>query len=447
MQHLFFHGPSGAGKSFAIARAAAEAGVTPAGFRSRKAADGAVYLGPAAGPFPLDAAHRVANVAVRPPVCDAARFDALGTALLASVRSGDFVLMDEIGFLERDAAAFSRRVLALLERTDIRIIGVCRADRDTPLLMRLRAHERVALQAVAPDAASRAGAVRLPRRPRAVSGASSSRAVRAAMRGGGVPCRAKRPSGARLRGGGTRAGTHSPSHADGAACAAPSGFLYFSDLRRAAYAPTICAVALAPMRVAPAASIRSASSRVRTPPDAFTPMSGPTVARIRRTSASVAPPVEKPVDVLTNAAPAAFAARQARRFCPSVSRHVSRMTFTGAGAAAATTAAISACTASHSSPRARPTFMTISISCAPAATAARASNALASAAIAPSGKPTTQHVLTPLPASACAAAAAQQELTHTLAARSALPSAHARRMSARVASGLSRVWSILAASS
>ena len=94
MQHLFFHGPSGAGKSFAIARAAAEAGVTPAGFRSRKAADGAVYLGPAAGPFPLDAAHRVANVAVRPPVCDAARFDALGTALLASVRSGDFVLME-----------------------------------------------------------------------------------------------------------------------------------------------------------------------------------------------------------------------------------------------------------------------------------------------------------------------------------------------------------------
>ena len=163
MQHLFFHGPSGAGKSFAIARAAAEAGVTPAGFRSRKAADGAVYLGPAAGPFPMDAAHRVANVAVRPPVCDAARFDALGTALLASVRSGDFVLMDEIGFLERDAAAFSRRVLALLERTDIRIIGVCRADRDTPLLMRLRAHERVALQAVAPDAASRAAAYRAAR--------------------------------------------------------------------------------------------------------------------------------------------------------------------------------------------------------------------------------------------------------------------------------------------
>lgn len=163
MQHLFFHGPSGAGKSFAIARAAAEAGVTPAGFRSRKAADGAVYLGPAAGPFPLDAAHRVANVAVRPPVCDAARFDALGTALLASVRSGDFVLMDEIGFLERDAAAFSRRVLALLERTDIRIIGVCRADRDTPLLLRLRAHERVALQAVAPDVASREAAYRAAR--------------------------------------------------------------------------------------------------------------------------------------------------------------------------------------------------------------------------------------------------------------------------------------------
>ena len=94
MQHLFFHGPSGAGKSFAIARAAAEAGVTPAGFRSRKAADGAVYLGPAAGPFPLDAAHRVANVAVRPPVCAAARYDALGAALHAPDYDGpaDFVI-------------------------------------------------------------------------------------------------------------------------------------------------------------------------------------------------------------------------------------------------------------------------------------------------------------------------------------------------------------------
>lgn len=160
MKHLFFHGPSGAGKSFAIARAAAEAGMACKGFCSRKADDGFVYLGPAGAPAPADAAHRVGCISVRPPAGDAARFDALGTALLADVNPGDLVLMDEIGFLERDAAAFSRRVLELLDRTNIRIIGVCRADRDTPLLLRLRAHPQVALQAVERTPASREAAYR-----------------------------------------------------------------------------------------------------------------------------------------------------------------------------------------------------------------------------------------------------------------------------------------------
>lgn len=56
---------------------------------------------------------------------------------------------------------------------------------------------------------------------------------------------------------------------------------------------------LAPIREAPASIIARASSRVRIPPEALTPMSGPTVARISRTSATVAPAVEKPVEVFT----------------------------------------------------------------------------------------------------------------------------------------------------
>lgn len=151
MKHLFFHGPSGAGKSFALQHAVAESGMAVKGFCTHKAADGFVYLYPAGSPPPEDEPHRVACVSVRPPVTDAARFDALGVALLAGIRAGDLVLMDEIGFLERDAAAFSARVLELLDRTDIRILGVCRTDRDTPLLLRLRAHENVALYRVTPE--------------------------------------------------------------------------------------------------------------------------------------------------------------------------------------------------------------------------------------------------------------------------------------------------------
>lgn len=42
-------------------------------------------------------------------------------------------------------------------------------------------------------------------------------------------------------------------------------------------------------------------------------------------------------------------------------------------------------------------LITMSISSAPARTASRASNALAVGAIAPSGKPTTAHTITPEP--------------------------------------------------
>ena len=49
--------------------------------------------------------------------------------------------------------------------------------------------------------------------------------------------------------------------------------------------------------------------------------------RIRATSAAVAPPPLKPVEVLTKSAPASTAASQARTFSASLSRDVSMMTF------------------------------------------------------------------------------------------------------------------------
>ena len=69
----------------------------------------------------------------------------------------------------------------------------------------------------------------------------------------------------------------------------------FSVLTRtcdqAAVASTIFTLALAPIRVAPAAVIVFTSSSVRIPPDAFTPISGPTAARISAISCAVAPDV------------------------------------------------------------------------------------------------------------------------------------------------------------
>ena len=76
----------------------------------------------------------------------------------------------------------------------------------------------------------------------------------------------------------------------------------------------IFTLALAPIRVAPAQTIFFRSSNVRTPPEAFTPMSVPTTARISATSSAVAPPVLKPVEVLTKSAPALFARQRRANF-------------------------------------------------------------------------------------------------------------------------------------
>jgi pyruvate kinase len=59
--------------------------------------------------------------------------------------------------------------------------------------------------------------------------------------------------------------------------------------RRTRIMVTMPTEADAPMRVAPAATIFSASSRVRMPPEALTPSSLPTRRRIRATSSTVAP--------------------------------------------------------------------------------------------------------------------------------------------------------------
>ena len=62
----------------------------------------------------------------------------------------------------------------------------------------------------------------------------------------------------------------------------------------------------APTREAPCLTMASASSLERMPPEAFTSMSPPTIFFINSTSSMVAPPLPKPVEVFTKAAPAAL---------------------------------------------------------------------------------------------------------------------------------------------
>ena len=82
------------------------------------------------------------------------------------------------------------------------------------------------------------------------------------------------------------------------------------------------------------------SAKFRTPPEALTCNSLPTVCFINATSSAVAPPA-KPVDVLTKSAPAARAISQALTFSSSVNNIVSMITLTKIPLAAPTTPSIS----------------------------------------------------------------------------------------------------------
>ena len=153
--------------------------------------------------------------------------------------------------------------------------------------------------------------------------------------------------------------------------------------------------------------MRSMSFAVRMPPDALTWHRPSSVSFISRTASTLAPPVEKPVEVLTKAAPASAQIMQARAISSLLSRQVSRITLTGWPAQACTTASISRRTASACPAFSSPMFITMSISSAPDRIASAASNALAAVLIAPEGKPATQHTLIPVPFSCSAQVLAQ----------------------------------------
>ena len=88
---------------------------------------------------------------------------------------------------------------------------------------------------------------------------------------------------------------------------------------------------------------------------------------MRATSAAVAPPDAKPVDVLTKSAPAALASVEAEIFCSSVSSATSMITLlmTFASRHGPTTAAMSRSTTCRSPDLSAPMLMTMSTSVAP----------------------------------------------------------------------------------
>ena len=151
MTHIFLTGQIQVGKSTLLRKVLTGlSSVRVGGFRTVTASDldgalGSVYLVPAALDPPLfSEADRVAirfggnRGAVGYPEV----FDRAGIAALRDAEKADLIVMDEIGFLEADAAGFRVRIGDLLDG-DTPILGVVRQQGETAQQRMIRMHPKV----------------------------------------------------------------------------------------------------------------------------------------------------------------------------------------------------------------------------------------------------------------------------------------------------------------
>lgn len=158
MLHIFLTGEIQVGKSTLIRRVLAALGpLTLGGFRTVSEPDAetgelGVFLLPAGRPdAPRTAENRVGlRIPGRGGVGAPAVFDAAGVAALAGAEGAQLILMDEVGRMEREAAAFTARIAALLD-CETPILGVLRGAAQTPLARAIRAHPGTELITVTPE--------------------------------------------------------------------------------------------------------------------------------------------------------------------------------------------------------------------------------------------------------------------------------------------------------
>lgn len=143
--HLFLTGEKGVGKSTLIDYLLA--GRTPCGFRTRRVES--VLSRPSVHLLTVpDTTPTADNLLFYCGAYSPERFDTLGVAALEN-RSGDVLLMDELGPAEAGAEKFTAAVLAALDG-ELPILGVLQ-QADTPFLRAVARYPRVRLVTVTPQ--------------------------------------------------------------------------------------------------------------------------------------------------------------------------------------------------------------------------------------------------------------------------------------------------------
>jgi nucleoside-triphosphatase len=147
---VFLYGKRNAGKSTMIQEAARRCGIVPVGFRTVCDRDGYeggwnLHLQPASGPAVFTPQNRVA-------VCHPDGswesypyvFDSEGVRLLTFAREPRLVVMDEIGFMEKDSERFQAKVMEILD-SPCPVLGVIKPaiKGPGPFIERVHAHPGV----------------------------------------------------------------------------------------------------------------------------------------------------------------------------------------------------------------------------------------------------------------------------------------------------------------
>ena len=145
--HVFLTGEKQVGKSTLVSAVLFSVGLKYSGLRSISVFDEKndrnVYLVPAGGgsnePAVLAGVCSNRHITERHPEV----FDEVGCRLLDFDEDTELVVIDEIGNMERDAKRYSDRIIALLDRSDARILGVLQKKADSALAEAIRKHPNV----------------------------------------------------------------------------------------------------------------------------------------------------------------------------------------------------------------------------------------------------------------------------------------------------------------
>lgn len=151
-QHIVLWGQRGVGKSTLARRLLEDWSGPVRGFVTRSSlpdADGfrSIYLHAADDPTPMEqACNRIGRTNRTEHTMWPEVFNGLGVELLRA-EPGSLILMDELGFLEQDAADFRRQVLRCLDG-NIPVLAVIKHKTHIPFLQEIRSHPRVQLYQV-----------------------------------------------------------------------------------------------------------------------------------------------------------------------------------------------------------------------------------------------------------------------------------------------------------